>query len=223
VLVDDDLSELMKRGEEGDPSALVDLAGRAPVLQRAAPYRALGRGYFKLGQVAAGLHAYRAGGKLDPKLGDSKDIFSDLRRGLVEPSNQALALDVATTLGAAGADFLYDVYESNRTTNPPLSKQARALLDSEAVVATSSPALKVLLELPKAKADGCGAVKKLLPRIQQSGDARLVPALTRINDRRGCGFLGLRDCFACLRVEKGKELTAALQAASQRPAPPLGS
>jgi hypothetical protein len=96
-------------------------------------------------------------------------------------------------------------------------------LDSEAVAAVSSPALKLVLELPKAKTEGCTAVKKLLPRIQQSGDARLVPTLTRMNDRRGCGFLGLRDCFACLRAEKGKELTAALKAVGERPAPKVGS
>jgi hypothetical protein len=44
-----------------------------------------------------------------------------------------------------------------------------------------------------------------------------------MNDRRGCGFLGLRDCFTCLRANKGKELAAALKAASERPAPRVGS
>ena len=100
--------------------------------------------------------------------------------------------------------------------------EAKTLLDSEAVVANHSPALKLALELPKAKND-CSAVKKLLPRIQESGDARVVPSLARMNDRRGCGFLGLRDCFACLRSEKGKDLAAAQKAASERPAPKFGS
>jgi hypothetical protein len=125
-------------------------------------------------------------------------------------------------LGAFGADFLYDVYDGNRATNAALSKQAKALLDSEAVAAQQSPALKVLLELPKAKTEGCAALKKLLPRVTESADARSVPSLTRLTERRGCGFLGLRDCFACLRTDKGKDLAAAQKAAAERPAPRVG-
>jgi eukaryotic-like serine/threonine-protein kinase len=223
VVEDDDLVELMKRAEGGDRTALAQLVGRAAESKQGAAYRALGRGYFTIGQLDAGLRAYRSGGKLEPKLGEASDVLADLRRGLSDPPNQQLALEVAALLGSAGADLLYDVYDSNRTTNPALSKQAKILLDSEAVVAAQSPALKLALELPKAKQEGCGAIKKLLPRIQESGDARLVPALSRLNDRRGCGFLGLRDCFACLRTDKGKELTAALKAAGERPAPKSGS
>jgi eukaryotic-like serine/threonine-protein kinase len=223
VVVDEDLAELMKRAETGDRAALADLVGRAAEAKQGAAYKALGRGYFKAGQMDEGLRAYRSGAKLDPKLGEAAEVMTDLRRGLVDAASQPLSLEVAATLGAAGADFLYDVYDTNRIANAALSKQAKALLDSEAVAAVSSPALKLVLELPKAKTEGCTAVKKLLPRIQQSGDARLVPTLTRMNDRRGCGFLGLRDCFACLRAEKGKELTAALKAVGERPAPKVGS
>jgi eukaryotic-like serine/threonine-protein kinase len=220
---DDDLSELMKRAEGGDRTALAELSGRAAEVKQAGAYLALGHGYFKIGQLDAGLRAYRSGGKLDPKLGDTPGVVAELRRGLADPKNEQLALDVATALGTTGADFLWDVYDSNRTANPALSKQAKALLDSEAVAAIQSPALKLVLEFPKAKTEGCTALKKLMPRIQESGDARLVPALTRLSDRRGCGFLGLRDCFACLRTEKGKDLAAATKAATERPAPKLGS
>jgi eukaryotic-like serine/threonine-protein kinase len=220
---DDDLADLMKRAEGGDRPALAELVGRAAEAKLASAYKSLGRGYFKIGQLDAGLRAYRSGGKLDPRLGEANEVLADLRRGLADPANEQLSLEVASALGAGGADFLYDVYDSNRTANAALSKQAKALLDSEAVVAQQSPALKVALELPKAKTDGCTAVKKLLPKIQENGDTRSVPTLTRLNDRRGCGFLGLRDCFACLRTEKGKDLAAALKAAGERPAPKAGS
>jgi len=220
--VDDDLAELMKRAEAGDRAALAELLGRAAAAKLAPAYLALGRGYFKIGQVDAGLRAYRSGGTLDPKLGDATGVLVDLRRGLADEKNQQLALEVAAELGAGGADFLYDVYDSNRTTNAPLSKQAKLLLDSDPVQAQQSPALKLALELPKAKTDGCNAVKKLLPRIEESGDIRLVPLLTRLGERRGCGFLGLRDCFACLRTANGKDLAAAQKAASERPAPKVG-
>jgi eukaryotic-like serine/threonine-protein kinase len=220
--MDDDLAELMKRAEGGDRTALAELLGRAAAAKLAPAYLALGRGYFKIGQLDAGLRAYRSGGNLDPKLGEASGVLADLRRGLADEKNEQLSLEVAAVLGAGGADFLYDVYDSNRTTNTTLSKQAKAILDSDAVQAQQSPALKLALELPKAKADGCGALKKLLPRIEESGDIRVVPGLTRLGERRGCGFLGLRDCFACLRTANGKELAAAQKAASERPAPKIG-
>ena len=220
--VDDDLAELMKRAEDGDRTALAELLGRAAAAKLAPAYLALGRGYFKIGQLDAGLRAYRSGGNLDPKLGEATGVLADLRRGLADDKNEQLSLEVAAVLGTGGADFLYDVYDSNRITNAALSKQAKLLLDSDAVQAQQSPALKLALELPKAKTDGCGAVKKLLPRIEETGDIRVVPVLTRLGERRGCGFLGLRDCFGCLRSGNGKELAAAQKAASERPAPKVG-
>jgi hypothetical protein len=217
---DDDLAELIKRAETGDRTALAELLGRAASENSVPAYQALGRGYFKINQLDAGLRAYRSGGKLDPKLGDSPEVLADVRRALADAANEQLALEVAADLGAGGADMLYDVYDSKRTSNAALSKQAKLLLDSEAVQQRASAALKVALELPKAKTEGCGAVKKLLPRVQESGDIRVAPLLTRLADRRGCGFLGLRDCFACLRA--GKDLANAQKAVAERPAPKVG-
>jgi len=221
--VDDDLADLMKRAETGDRTALAELLGRAAQAKVAPAFVALGRGYFKIGQLDAGLRAYRSGGQLDPKLGESNEVLADLRRALADASTEQLTLEVAAGLGRGGADFLYDVYDANRTTNATLSKQAKTLLDGDAVQAQASPALKVALELAKAKTDGCNSVKKLLPRVLESGDMRSVPVLTRLSERRGCGFLGLRDCFACLRTANGKDLAAAQKAAGERPAPKTGS
>jgi eukaryotic-like serine/threonine-protein kinase len=220
---DEDFAELMKRAQTGDRTALAELLGRAEKAKVAPAYLALGRGYFKIGQLDAGLRAYRSGGQLDPKLGESTEVLADVRRGLADAATEQLALEVAGVLGAGGADLLYDVYDSNRTTKASLSKQAKALLDSDAVQASQSPPLKIALELPKAKAEGCTAVKKLLPRVLESGDGRVVPLLTRLGEKRGCGFLGLRDCFACLRTANGKELAAALKASAERPSPKAGS
>jgi hypothetical protein len=218
--IDDDLSELMQRAESGDRPALAELLGLAAEAKSALAYRALGRGYFKIGQLDAGLRAYRSGGKLEPSLGDSPEVLADLRLGLADAPNQQLTLDVAAELGAGGADFLYGVWDDKRPANAALSKQAKTLLDSEKVQLSASPALKVALDLPKAKAEGCGAIKKLLPRVEQSGDARVVPQLNRLTDRKGCGFLGLGDCFGCLR--RGKDLSNAQKAAAERAAPKVG-
>lgn len=220
VKVDDDIADLMQRAETGERTALAELPGKAASAKAWNAYRSLGRGYFKIGQIDAGLRAYRAGGALEPRLGETPEVLADLKRGLADPKNEQLTLEVASVLGAGGADFLYDVYDDNRTTNATLSKQAKALLDGMA--AQQSPALQVALELPKAKAEGCPSVKKLLPRVQEHGDVRSLSTLTKLADRRGCGFLGLRDCFACLRSEKGKDLAAARKAAAERPAPKVG-
>ena len=217
---DDDLVDLMKRAEGGDRTALAELLGRAASEKSVPAYQALGRGYFKINQLDAGLRAYRSGGKLDPKLGDSPEVLSDVRKALADAANEQLALEVAADLGAGGADLLYDLYDNKKTSNAALSKQAKLLLDSDAVQQRASAALKVALELPKAKSEGCNAVKKLLPRVEESGDIRVAPLLTRLADRRGCGFLGLRDCFACLRA--GKDLANAQKAAAERPAPKVG-
>ena len=218
--IDDDLSELMQRAESGERPALAELLGRAPEAKSALAYRALGRGYFKIGQLDAGLRAYRSGGKLDPSLGDSPEVMADLRLGLADAPNQQLTLEVAAELGAGGADFLYGVWDDKRPSNVALSKQAKALLDSEKVQTRASPALKVVLDLSKAKGEGCASVKKVLPRVEQSGDARVLPQLTRLSDRKGCGFLGLGDCFGCLR--RGKDLSNAQKAAADRAAPKVG-
>jgi eukaryotic-like serine/threonine-protein kinase len=217
---DDDLLDLMKRAETGDRPALAELLGRAAKEKSVPAYRALGRGYFKLNQLDAGLRAYRSGGKIEPKLGDTPEVLADVRKALADESTKLLALEVAAELGPAGADLLYEIYDGKRTSDAALSKQAKALLDSDAVQGRASPALKIALELPKAKTDGCQAVKKLLPRIQESGDVRVAPLLSRLADRRGCGFLGLRDCFACLR--SGKDFANAQKAVAERPAPKVG-
>jgi hypothetical protein len=219
---DDDLATLMERAEGGDRTALAELLGRADSAKSVPAYRALGRGYFKINQLDAGLRAYRSGAKLEPRLGESAVVLADVRHATTDAPSQRLALEVAAALGAGGADLLYDLWESNKTTNAALSKQAKTLLESEAVMKNASAALKVALELPKAKQEGCQAVKALLPRVLESGDTRSVPTLTKVSDRRGCGFLGLRDCFACLRTAKGKDLADAKKAASERPAPKVG-
>ena len=60
--LDQDLATLMKRAEGGDRPALAELLGRAERAKSAPAYKALGRGYFKIAQLDAGLRAYRSAG-----------------------------------------------------------------------------------------------------------------------------------------------------------------
>jgi hypothetical protein len=99
-----------------------------------------------------------------------------------------------------------------------LNRRLKVLVDGEKVWEKASPALQLLIELPRVqKKDGCKGVKEMLPRVTELADARALPILKKFKDRRGCGFLGLSDCFGCLR--RGEDLGNAIAAAESRDAP----
>lgn len=60
----------------------------------------------------------------------------------------------------------------------------------------------------------CVAKKKIITDLQELGDARALPALTRLasQPRRGCGIIKLTDCIGCLR----RELASAIEVLSAR-------
>jgi hypothetical protein len=182
--------------------------------------RALGHGYFKLAQLPAGLAAYEKGVTEFPALAKDTTLLGDVRRAVddADVSEEALKFS-AEALGDNGMDLIYDVWDTTRS-NPAkaaLTKRARAYLDDDAQRAKASPALKLLLDVSKAQREGCAAAKKWVARIDAEGDMRALPLLKRFDDRRGCGFLGLGDCYGCLRG--GKELATAAKTAGARPAP----
>jgi hypothetical protein len=50
-------------------------------------------------------------------------------------------------------------------------------------------------------ARGCRELRAAITELEQAGDERTLEALRRVARRRttGCGFLGLRDCYGCVR------------------------
>jgi hypothetical protein len=125
----------------------------------------------------------------------------------------------ARSLGAGGADLLLDVVERGKVTgSAALAAQARTLLEDEAVRKQASPALKALFSLQAAmKRPKCTELKALLPELSRSADERSLSILGRLAERRGCGFLGLGDCYGCLR--SNAELTRTIELARGRPRP----
>ena len=217
---DSELARVISRAEGGDQTALAELTARPEAQRTLAEWSALGHGYAKLSHFQASLTAYQKGVASKPELNRDPKLLADLRLAVVDAQASEAALKFAATgLGSSGVDVVYDVWESSKSvpSRAPLAKQARAYLDDDAVRAKASPALKVLLELGKAQKEGCASVKRWLARASTEGDARVVPALKRFDDRRGCGFLGLADCYSCLRA--GKDLSSAADSVAARPAP----
>ena len=220
VAKDSELAELIARAGSGDQTALAELTARPEQKRSPDEWRALGHGYAKLGHYTASLTAYQRGIVAKPEIARDPKLLADVHAAALDEASGNAALKFAAEgLAAPGLDLVYDVWESSKAipSRAALSKQARAYLDDDALRAKMSSALKVLLEVNKAQKEGCGSVKKWLARAASEGDARVVPALKRFEDHRGCGFLGLSDCYYCLRASKDVAATADKVAA--KPAP----
>ena len=220
VAKNSELALLIGRAEAGDQTALAELSARPPEKRSTSEWLALGRGYAKLGHLTASLNAYQSGVALKPELKHEPKLLADVRLAALDAQSSDAALKFAvSTLAMPGIDLVYDIWESSKAvpSRAGLTKQARAYLDDDEVRAKASPALKLLLELGKTQKEGCASVKRWLGRAATEGDARVLPALKRFEDRRGCGFLGLSDCYYCLRA--GKELGRTADSAAARPAP----
>lgn len=129
--------------------------------------------------------------------------------------DKALAL-ARNNMGQLGVDLLYDVWLALRSKEKqnPAAEKVRALLDSPEVRTKASPALKGALALEKSRS--CADYKKALSEYAEHLDERSAGKLKRLQARKGCGFLGLRDCWGCLRRTKYLSLAASN---ARRPAP----
>jgi hypothetical protein len=216
---DAELHALLARASRGDATALAQVTARPEATRGAAEWRALGRGHAALSQFAASIRAYEKALALDSSLPRDPSVLADLRKAAGDPSSSAAALALASKLSQPGADLIYAVWEANRRdrTKADVTKLAKGYLESDALRAHASPALLIALDLHKAQ--GCQQYKKLLPRAVEHADTRSLPQLKSLSATRGCGFLGLRDCYGCLRGNK--DFAVALANAQQRTAPAL--
>ena len=210
-----ELAGLVKRAEAGDRKAIYQLRQRPEKGRSAAEWRALARGFAKIKFNKPSMDAYGYALAADPALAKEAETARDVRLAAAKSDAMNEALDIAAhQLGAVGVDILYDVVNSTKA--PPVAvAQAKKLLDNSAVVSHASPALKTALDLKAAR--GCGGYKKLLPAAAEHADARSYHMLLRLTVTRGCGFLGLGDCWSCLRGSGN--LSTALKRAKSHPAP----
>jgi serine/threonine-protein kinase len=116
--------------------------------------------------------------------------------GLPTTTDEAFAL-LEGPLGPLGVDALIDMTQMK--SSPQLAKRATRSLAKPEVRAKASPATGVLLDMKAAK--NCAAKKDVLARAKSDGDARMLPVLASMKEQRGCGFMGMRDCWPCLRKD----------------------
>ena len=211
------LDEWMRRAATGDAQAIAELLKRPDSARTSGEWLALGTGQMLLNNSSAGLSAYRSALSLEPRLGSDAALLKNVHRAAREQATSGEALELAAgSLGPSGADLLYALATSDDKQNPELVRRASALLEQSDVAGKASPALRVLLDLRRAK--GCPAHKKLLPQVAEHGDERAAQRLKRmLANRRGCGFFGLSDCYGCLR--RTELLATATESAERRAAP----
>jgi serine/threonine-protein kinase len=191
------------------PAALLTLAQRYPTDPRIR--RAIVHSYISARRYAEALPAIAELAALDPGVGRDLEIIQAIVAALNDPatSNRATEL-LERDLGEAGVELLYDL--TTRQTGARWKSRLMQSLAKPEVLANASPALRVAIDLRAAKR--CEAKRDLLPRVQSEGDARALTQLRALAQTQGCGFLGLGDCFPCLR--KGTVLRDAITALEAR-------
>jgi serine/threonine-protein kinase len=213
------LDALMLRASRGDREALAEL--RPLAKENAQAWMALGRGYAGIKHYKASLAAYGDAVERQPALAKDPNLLSDVRRVADQPEYLTQVLDLSEKLGAPGADLVYDVWQTLRSDKAQKSQAefVESRLASSALKQQASPALSVAQELASSK--GCASFKNIMPRAALHADARSLSKLKRLQHTSGCGFLGLRDCYACLRGNQN--FKQALARAGQQPAPTFGA
>lgn len=203
---------------QGDKEALAALEARPEAKSSGALWLAIGAGRANTKSFGPALQAYERAFQLDPKVPLTTQTYRDLYQAALVTETSKLAVELSLKyLGDRGADLIYALYEATAAVNPSKldRKKLRQLLDSEEVRQVASSSLKVALDLDAART--CTAYKSLLSSASSDGDARSHKTLRKLTYDRGCGFMGLRDCYSCLRG--GRALAEAIENTKSRAAP----
>ena len=147
--------------------------------------------------------AMRALGKWaegDPKAGSSADVENAVLAAVTgAPADLDAALAVLEgPLGAAGVDLMLDLQAKPGVASATKTRLNQSLAKAE-VRSHASPSASLALDLKSAKT--CDARYALLDRAKSEGDARVLAVLKPMEQTSGCGFLGRRDCWSCMRKD----------------------
>jgi serine/threonine-protein kinase len=159
-----------------------------------------------LGVLVLGMTAL-FGGDEAPKEGSESGISLGFQNLLPRPA--AEAVDAVEQAIAPIAPEVQDrIDQMNEGTQRSERREAAQwLLDHEPADEVPEWA-RLSAELTQAR--GCRRKKEVLERIRELGAPGTRPVVERIDRtrRRGCGFLGMNDCYSCLRADLPSTLEA---------------
>jgi hypothetical protein len=187
-------------------------------LGRADVHRALLKAYLATGASAEAMREVGLLIKADPTAATDPKLMEDVRNAAIskgEAADEAFAL-LESSLGAPGIDELYEIaYEQWAVAGyPGASARARKALTRTEVRSKGTPAVQIALDLRSTSA--CGKLHDLLARAADVGDIKTLAILRAYLPTRGCGFLGARDCWPCMR--KDNALGVAIKSIEDREA-----
>ena len=184
----------LRAASEQGIAALVELKKQYPEDPQIPKQLALA--YHEEKKTADALRAVAAAVNLDPQ------SIDDALIGVVvtattsrENSEDAFAL-LEGPLGERGIDALVELTTKG---TPMVRQRATKALAKPEVRAKASKATAIYIDFRRAQ--NCPARRDLLDRVKVEADARLLPTLKQMRQTGGCGFLGTRDCWGCLRGE----------------------
>ena len=148
---------------------------------------------------------------LDPNAQHDAQLREVVKTAATSKEDEAAAFGLLESgkMGAAGADMLYDMAYGTGYSSA-LSSHAKKSLQHGEVMRSASPALQIAIDLRAAK--DCESKKQLLGTAATTGDARALTIVEGYGKKGGCGFLGMSDCYGCMRKDDTLEkATAALR------------
>jgi hypothetical protein len=133
-----------------------------------------------------------------------------------EAPQSATLLDKTVETLAQGAQAVREVVTTEPEIPPDLEETVETMKSSKRMRDRRRAARKVLAYEPASAlslyvkniatleaARGCRERKKAIQTIEKAGDKRTLPSLRYLSRRpkTGCGFLGLEDCYSCIRAD----------------------
>jgi serine/threonine-protein kinase len=186
-------------------------------MDRPEVHRALVKGYLATGNTKDAMKEAGLLVNADPTAATDPKLLEDVRNaalGKGEGADTAFGLlEGGFGPKGAGIDVLYEMAFAQWSSEyPAAAARAQKALAKSDVKGRATSELRVALDLRNAQT--CAKKKDLLQRATDVGDYRALPLLKAYAARKGCGFLGSRDCWPCMH--KDGTLDGAIKAIEDR-------
>ena len=218
--VDDAVKLSTAKLSSGDPDAAIAILTKIEATHADRPdvHKQL---YLAYMQTSSTKEAMDEAGKwldLDDKAQNDVKLGADIKAAALsgmDGTDGAFGI-LETKMGSRGPDALYDLaYGTGVGVNTQL--RARKSLAKPEVQKLSSATVEVTLAIRKA--DSCEQKKAHFEKAREVGDQRTLVVLMSYTPKSGCGFVGTRDCWPCMRKEGSllKTITAVQAKANAAP------